>query len=69
MGILDKVKKFATGNKDKVSQGVDKGTDTVDSKTGGKHTDHLNKVDDAAAKYAGKPKDGDVVEPTDGTRP
>ena len=57
MGILDKVKNLANKNKDKIAQGVDKATDVVDSKTGGKHTDKLNKVDDAAAKYAGKPTD------------
>lgn len=54
MGLLDKAKQFVSGNKDKVSQGVDKTTDVVDSKTGGKHTDNLQKADDAAAKYAGK---------------
>ena len=53
MGLMDKAKKFATDNKDKVSSGVDKATDAVDSKTGGKHSSHLDKVDDAAAKYAG----------------
>lgn len=54
MGLFDKVKKLAEGNKDKVAEGVDKATDVVDSKTDGKHTEHLDKVDDAAAKFAGK---------------
>ena len=54
MGLMDNAKKFANDNKDKVSGGVDKATDAVDAKTGGKHTDKLDKVDDAAAKYAGK---------------
>ena len=53
MGLFDKAKKLAEGNKDKVADGVDKATDVVDSKTGGKHTEHLDKVDDAAAKFAG----------------
>ncbi len=57
MGILDKIKGLLVKNKDKVAGGVDKATDVVDSKTGGKHTDHLQKVDDAAAKFAGKPTD------------
>ena len=57
MGILDKIKNLANKNKDQVSSGVDKATDVVDSKTGGKHTDNLQKVDDAAAKFAGKPTD------------
>ncbi len=55
MGLLDKAKRLLEGNKDKVAQGVDKATDVVDSKTGSKHTDTLNKVDKAAADYAGKP--------------
>lgn len=55
MGLLDKAKKMLDGNKDKVAQGVDKATDVVDSKTGRKHSDHLDKVDRAAADYAAKP--------------
>lgn len=53
MGLFDKAKKLADDNKDKVAEGVDKATDVADDKTGGKHTEHLDKVDDAAAKYAG----------------
>ena len=53
MGLFDKAKKLAEGNKDKIAEGVDKATDAVDEKTGGKHTEHLDKVDDAAAKFAG----------------
>ena len=53
MGLFDKAKKLVEGNKDKVADGVDKATDVVDDKTGGKHTEHLDKVDDAAAKFAG----------------
>jgi len=54
MGLFDKAKKLVEGNKDKVADGVDKATDVVDDKTGGKHTEHLDKVDDAADKFAGK---------------
>lgn len=53
MGILDKVKGLLNKNKDKVADGVDKVTDVIDDKTGGKHTEHLDKVDDAAEKFAG----------------
>lgn len=68
MGIFDKVKNLANKNKDKIADGVDKATDAVDKKTGGKHTDHLQKVDDAADKYAGKPATGadPVAEPDPG---
>ena len=57
MGILDKVKNMANKNKDKIADGVDKATDVIDDKTGGKLTDHLDKVDDAAEKFAGKAED------------
>jgi hypothetical protein len=49
MGLLDKVKGMLGGHADKVVDGVDKATDMVDDKTGGKFTEHLEKVDDAAA--------------------
>ena len=58
MGFLDKAKNLANKNKDKIAQGVDKATDVVDSKTGGKHTDKLNKVDKAARDFADKPTAG-----------
>lgn len=57
MGLFDKAKNLANKNKDKIADGVDKATDAIDAKTGGKHTDHLQKADDAADKFANKPKD------------
>lgn len=51
MGIFDKAKALVSKNKDQVKSGVDKATDVVDDKTGGKHTDHLDKVDDTANKF------------------
>ncbi|MFK7918609.1 MAG: antitoxin [Ilumatobacter sp.] len=53
MGLFDKAKDLAKKNKDKVADGVDKATDVIDEKTGGKHSEHLDKVDDAAEKFAG----------------
>ena len=50
----DNAKKLAEDNKDKIGEGVDKATDVADAKTGGKHTEHLDKVDDAAAKFSGE---------------
>lgn len=64
MGFLDKVKALAGGNKKKIADGVDQATDVVDDKTGGKHTEHLDKVDDAAAKYAGTDADNDEENPS-----
>ncbi len=52
MGMFDKAKDLADKNRDKIGEGVDKATDVVDDKTGGKHSEHLEQVDDAARKYA-----------------
>jgi hypothetical protein len=58
MGLLDKIKGMIGGNKDKVVDGVDKATDVVDDKTGGKYTEQLNKVDDAVGEQVEKLDDG-----------
>jgi len=52
MGLLDDAKKLAEDNKKKIADGVDKVTDMIDDKTGGKHTDNLEKADEAAADWA-----------------
>ncbi len=58
MGLLSskniaKAKALAEKNKEKIASGVNKATDVIDQKTGGKHADKLKKVDEAAKKYAG----------------
>jgi hypothetical protein len=58
MGLLDKIKGMIGGNKDKVVDGVDKATDVVDDKTGGKFTEQLNKVDDVVEEQVEKLDDG-----------
>ncbi len=53
MGLMDSIKKMvgkAKDEGDKIADGVDKATDMVDDKTGGKYTEHLDKVDDMADK-------------------
>ena len=76
MNMLNSAKQFAMKNKEKIAAGVDKATDAIDKKTGGKHADKLKKVDEAAAKFSGKPvtkdstdatpaPDGDHVSPTE----
>jgi hypothetical protein len=54
---LKKLQQLALKNKDKVAAGVNKATDVIDKKTGGKHTDKLKKLDAAAAKFAGQTPD------------
>ncbi len=51
MGFMDRIKglrKHAEAHGDKIADTVDKATDAVDDKTGGKFSQHLDKVDDAA---------------------
>lgn len=57
MNMMNSAKKFAMKNKEKIAAGVDKATDAIDKKTHGKYHDKLEKVDDASAKFAGKPKE------------
>lgn len=59
MGLLNKrniakAKAIAEKNKDKIASSVNKATGAIDKKTGGKHTDKLKKIDDAAKKFAGE---------------
>jgi hypothetical protein len=70
MGLLSskniaKAKALAEKNKDKIASSVNKATDAIDKKTGGKHTDKLKKVDDAAQKYAGGGSNGQASESND----
>ena len=69
MNMLNSAKKFAMKNKDKIAKGVDKATDAIDKKTGGKHTDKLRKLDAAAAKFAGKPGDETVASEAQPSQP
>jgi hypothetical protein len=51
MGLFDKIKAAAGEHGDKIAEGVDKATDAIDDKTGGKFSDHLDKVDDLAEEH------------------
>ncbi|MBA0048129.1 antitoxin [Mycobacterium sp. NPDC050853] len=65
-GLIDKLKSLLSGNKDKVNQAVDKVGDVIDSKTGGKYSSVVDKVQDAAKSAVDKaeapeaPKAGDA---------
>jgi hypothetical protein len=48
--FINKAKDLAAKHGDQVTEGVDKATDVVDEKTGGKATDALQKVDDVTEK-------------------
>ena len=65
---LDKAKKLAEKNAAKIAGGVDKATDVVNKKTKGKYADKLEKVDQAAHKFAGQsdtPNTADTTPPSD----
>ncbi|TDE14013.1 antitoxin [Jiangella asiatica] len=46
--IKNKITGAVSGNADKVGDGVDKATDFIDEKTGGKYSEHLETADDKA---------------------
>ena len=48
--IAGKAKVVAEKSGDKIASGVDKATDKIDQKTGGKYHGHLEKVDKLTAK-------------------
>lgn len=51
MGIFDKAKDLVSKNKGQVKDGVGKAADMADEKTGGEHTEHIQKAEDAANKF------------------
>jgi hypothetical protein len=60
MGLMDQVKglfkhkdkavDLAAEHGDKITDGVDKATDVVDDKTGGKYTEHLDTADEKVSE-------------------
>ena len=56
MGFLFKAKDLLSENADKVETAIDKAGDIIDSKTQGKYSDTIVKVQDAAKKAVNKPK-------------
>lgn len=53
MGFLDKAKAMISKNPSKIVEGVDKATDMIDEKTGGKFADKLDKIDETVADKLG----------------
>jgi len=54
MGFLDKAKDLLTENADKMDTVIEKAGDIVDSKTQGKYSDTVDKVQQAAKKAVDK---------------
>jgi hypothetical protein len=61
--IAGKAKVVAEKSGDKIASGVDKATDKIDKKTGGKYHDKLEKVDKLASKLD-KDKDAGAADAT-----
>jgi hypothetical protein len=51
MSIVDKVKEMLGQHGDKARQGVEKGGDMVDRKTGGKYGEHVDKAQEKSGDY------------------
>jgi hypothetical protein len=60
MGLMDKVRGLFGQHGDKVEQGIDKGGDFVDDKSGGKYAEHVDKGQEAAKDALRKQDDGTV---------
>ena len=58
MGFMDKVKGMLSGHRDQAEQGIEKGGDMIDDRTGGKYADQVDKGQDAARDALGKLDDG-----------
>ncbi len=52
--FFDRVKDLADQHDDKVDAALEKVGDLVDDKTGGKHTEHIDKAVDAAQQHTGE---------------
>jgi hypothetical protein len=72
LGKLAKLaKQVVDKSGDKIAAGVDKATDKIDSKTGGKYKDKLEKLDNLAAKLdkTEKPEADTTAEAVAGSEP
>ena len=69
--IAGKAKVVAEKSGDKIASGVDKATDKIDKKTGGKYHDKLEKVDKLASKLDKDraATDAETTEATEATPP
>ncbi|MFI6345542.1 antitoxin [Streptomyces sp. NPDC050560] len=57
MSMVDKLKNMLKGHEDQAEKGVDKAGDYVDDKTGGKHSDKVDKAQDKMKDQLGRDQD------------
>ena len=66
MGLMDNAKDALGNNPDKVSQGVEKGGDFIDEKTGGQYADKVDQGQDFANERLGGDAQQDAGQQQDG---
>lgn len=59
MGIMDKLKGMMGQHSDKAGQGVERGGDMIDQKTGGKHAAKVDQGQQKAQEYIDKQRGQD----------
>lgn len=59
MGLMDKLKGMLGQHPDRVDDGITKAGETVDDRTGGTHSGHVDTGQDAARDALGDTSDGD----------
>lgn len=70
MGIFDKAKDAAKGHEEQIGQGVDKGADALNEKTGGKYGDQIDKGGDfAKGQFGAGGDEGGAPEAPQGEAP
>lgn len=55
MGVFDKAKEALSEHSEQVDQGVEKGGDLLDERTGGKYAEQVDKGQDLARERLGRP--------------
>ena len=63
MGIFDKAKDALSEHSDKVDEGIDKGGDLVDEKTGGKYVGQVDQGQEFAKDRLGGPENAPAEPP------
>ncbi len=56
-GLFDKVKDFIHGHPEQARQGLDKVGDVLDARTGGRYSEHIDRVSDKVGGTLGIPTD------------
>ncbi|MEU6879267.1 antitoxin [Streptomyces sp. NPDC046712] len=63
MGIMDKLKGMMGQHPDKAQQGVERGGDMIDKRTGGKHAGKVDQAQQRAQEYIDRERGQDPQQP------